>query len=46
MARISRAAQPTGLGARAERRTRHDDPQDPIYYVAMHEPEGNEFCVG
>jgi hypothetical protein len=29
-----------------ERRTRHDDPEDPIYCVVMHDPEGNEFCVG
>ena len=28
-----------------ERRTRHDDPEDPIYYVVLHDPEGNEFCV-
>jgi hypothetical protein len=34
-----------GLGACVERRTRHDDPDDPIYYVVMHDPEGNEFCV-
>src|SRR6266699_3252854 len=34
------------LGASAERRTRHDDPQDPVYFVVMHDPEGNEFCVG
>jgi hypothetical protein len=33
------------LGATAERRTRYDDPEDPIYAVVMHDPEGNEFCV-
>jgi hypothetical protein len=33
------------LGASVERRTRHDDPEDPIYHVLMHDPEGNEFCV-
>jgi hypothetical protein len=33
------------LGASVERRTQHDDPEDPIYYVLMHDPEGNEFCV-
>ena len=33
------------LGASVERRTRHDDPVDPIYYVVMHDPEANEFCV-
>ena len=32
-------------GASAERRTRHDDPEEPIYAVVMHDPEGNEFCV-
>jgi len=34
-----------GLGASVERRTRADDPKDPFYYVVMHDPEGNEFCV-
>jgi hypothetical protein len=29
-----------------EGRTREDDPDDPIYFVVMHDPEGNEFCVG
>jgi hypothetical protein len=24
----------------------HDDPEGPIYYAIMHDPEGNEFCVG
>jgi hypothetical protein len=35
-----------GLAATVERRTRHDDPDDPVYFVVMHDPEGNEFCVG
>jgi hypothetical protein len=35
-----------GLGAGVERRTRHDDLEDPVYYVVMRDPEGNEFCVG
>jgi hypothetical protein len=35
-----------GLGAAVERRTRADDPEDPFYYVVLHDPEGNEFCVG
>jgi hypothetical protein len=35
-----------GLGASVERRTRHDDPDHPIYFVVMHDPEGNELCVG
>jgi len=34
-----------GLGASVERRTREDDPDDLVYYVVMHDPEGNEFCV-
>jgi len=34
-----------GLGASVERRTRHEDPKDPSYYVVMPHPEGNEFCV-
>ncbi|HEY3001995.1 MAG TPA: VOC family protein [Kribbellaceae bacterium] len=33
------------LGAHVGRRTRYDDPQGPVYYVVMHDPEGNEFCV-
>jgi hypothetical protein len=28
-----------------ERRGR-DDPEDPIYFAVMHDPEGNEFCIG
>jgi hypothetical protein len=38
-------AELVGLGASVERRTRHDDLEDAIYYVVMHDPEGNEFCV-
>jgi hypothetical protein len=34
-----------GLGASVQRRTRDDDPDDPVYYVVMRDPEGNEFCV-
>lgn len=34
------------LGATVERREREDDPEDPVYFVVMHDPEGNEFCVG
>ena len=34
------------LGASVQRRTRHDGPEEPVYYVVMHDPEGNEFCVG
>jgi Glyoxalase-like domain len=35
-----------GFGASVERRTQDDDPDDPVYFVVMHDPEGNEFCVG
>jgi hypothetical protein len=35
-----------GMGARVEHRARSDDPQDAFYFVVMHDPEGNEFCVG
>ena len=41
----AKAAELIGLGASVERRGRYDDPEDPIYYVVMHDPEGNEFCV-
>jgi hypothetical protein len=33
------------LGATVGRRTRDDDPDDPVFFVVMHDPEGNEFCV-
>ena len=33
------------LGAAVDRREREDDPEDPVYYVVMHDPEGDEFCV-
>jgi len=41
----AKVAELAGLGASVERRTRHDDPEDPVYYVVLHDPEGNEFCV-
>ena len=28
-----------------ERRTRAGDPKDLVYYVVMHDPKCNEFCV-
>jgi len=40
-----KVAELVGLGARVDRRTRHDDPDDPVYFVVMNDPEGNEFCV-
>jgi Glyoxalase-like domain len=42
----AKVAELTGLGASVYRRFRDDDPADPFYYVAMRDPEGNEFCVG
>jgi hypothetical protein len=42
----AKVAEPVGLGATVDHRTRHDDPDDSTYYVVMHDPEGNEFCVG
>jgi hypothetical protein len=40
-----KVAEMVRLGASVEQRTQHDDPDDPVYYVVMHDPEGNEFCV-
>ncbi len=42
----AKVANLVGLGATVDHRTRHDDPDDPGYFVVMHDPEGNEFCVG
>lgn len=41
----AKVAEMVELGAGVQRRTRHDDPDDPVYYVVMHDPEGNEFCI-
>ena len=41
----AKVAEVVGLGATVEQRTRYDDPDDPVYFVVMHDPEGNEFCV-
>jgi len=38
-------AELVGLGATVQHRVRDDDPDDPVLYVVMHDPEGNEFCV-
>lgn len=40
-----KVAELVALGAGVHRRTRGDDPEDPFYYIVMHDPEGNEFCV-
>ena len=42
----AKVAELIGLGASVQRKTRYDDPEDPNYWVVMHDPEGNEFCVG
>jgi len=42
----AKVAELIGLRASVERRTRHDDTKDQTYFVVMHDPEGNEFCVG
>ena len=42
----AKVAELTGLGASVQHRTRHDDPEDPTYFALMHDPEGNEFCIG
>ena len=41
----AKVAELAGLGASVKHRTRHDGPEDPVYYVVMNDPEGNEFCV-
>ena len=41
----AKVAELVRLGATVEHREREDDPEDPIYFVVMHDPEGNEFCV-
>ena len=40
-----KVAELVALGASVQHRTREDDPDDPIYYVVLHDPEGNIFCV-
>jgi hypothetical protein len=42
----AKVAELAALGASAEQRVRQDDADDPVYFVVMHDPEGNEFCVG
>ena len=41
----AKVAELVGLGASVAGRTSVDDPEDPRYFVVMHDPEGNEFCV-
>jgi hypothetical protein len=42
----AKVAELVRLGASVQRRAREDDPDDPVYYVVLNDPEGNEFCVG
>jgi hypothetical protein len=42
----AKVAELVALGATVQRRERDDDPRDAFYFVVMHDPEGNEFCVG
>ena len=41
----AKVAELVAIGATVQRRTRGDDPADLFYYVTMHDPEGNVFCV-
>jgi hypothetical protein len=41
----AKVADLVALGASVERRTRHDDDDDPFYFAVLHDPEGNEFCI-
>jgi Glyoxalase-like domain len=41
----AKIAELTRLGATVDHRARDDDPDDPIYFAVLHDPEGNEFCV-
>ena len=41
----AKVAELVELGATVQHRTRHDDRTDPVYFVVLHDPEGNEFCV-
>jgi hypothetical protein len=41
----AKVAELLGLGARVDHRERGDDPDDSFYFVVLHDPEGNEFCV-
>jgi hypothetical protein len=41
----AKVAELVAAGATVQRREREDDPEDPVYYVVLQDPEGNEFCV-
>jgi Glyoxalase-like domain len=42
----AKVAELVALGAGVQQRNRDDGPADPFYWVTLHDPEGNEFCVG
>lgn len=42
----AKVAELIALGASVARWERDDNPDDPVYFVVMWDPEGNEFCVG
>jgi hypothetical protein len=42
----AKVAELTRLGASVVHRSRYDDPDDPVYFAVMHDPEDNEFCIG
>ena len=41
----ARVEELVGVGATVSYRERDDDVDDPVYYVVMGDPEGNEFCI-
>jgi hypothetical protein len=41
----AKVAELVGLGAHVLGRERDDDPDDPVYFITLQDPEGNEFCV-
>jgi len=41
----AKVAELIAAGGTVQRRKREDDPEDPVYYVVLQDPEGNEFCV-
>lgn len=41
----TKVAELVSLGATVQGSERDDDPADPMYYVVLQDPEGNEFCV-
>lgn len=41
----AKVAELVAFGASVDRRTQDADSNEPIYYVVMKDPEGNEFCV-